>query len=48
MYGDGVEGWVPLVDGGSDSITFEAVDDEFFDFHRRDEVARLCSRLFTW
>ena len=37
MYGDGIEGWVPFVDGGSDGVALEAVDDEFFDLHLRDD-----------
>jgi hypothetical protein len=37
LYGDGIEGWVPFVDGGSDGVALEAIDDEFFDLHLRDE-----------
>ena len=37
MYSDGIEGWVPFIDGGSDGVALEAVDDEFFDLHLRDE-----------
>jgi hypothetical protein len=44
VYGDGVEGCIPFVDGGSDGIALEAVDDEFFDFHLR---GKGCSDLET-
>jgi len=35
VYGDGVEGSVPFVDGCAHRIALEAIDNEFLDLHRR-------------
>jgi hypothetical protein len=35
VYGDGVEGGIPFVDGCAHGIALEAIDDQLFDLHRR-------------